>query len=322
MSPRPIKLVPIEKLHETRLKEPVVTIGTFDGVHQGHRAVIKTVVDWARDIDGESTVITFDRHPRSVLNHTWHGCITSLEHRLLLFEQNGVDCCVLLRFHQENAEMGAETFVREIIHEGLGCRRVVLGFDCRFGRNREGGIETLRKMRDRDGGPLFEAREVAPLTIDGRKISSTEIRTAIKEGRLDDAALLLGRPYSIVGTVIIGDGRGRRLGFPTANMNLHHETNPPSGVYHTEAIIHSGSRKGQRFNSVTNIGTRPTFTAAQEKPRAWVEAHLLDFEGDLYGRRIELVFLRRLRDEIRFPGPGELKQAILADIESARDNQL
>ena len=319
MSPKSIRLIPVEKISRTRLVNPVVTLGAFDGIHRGHRAVLKGATDWARDIEGESVVITFDRHPRSVLNGSWHGCITSLEHRILLFEQHGLDCCVLLRFHRENAQMSAEAFARTIIYESLGCRRVVLGFDCKFGRNRGGDIKTLRAMHREGGEPLFEVREIAPLKLDGTKISSTSIRAAIMEGDLDGAGLLLGRPYSIVGTAIRGDGRGRRLGFPTANLNIHHEISPPSGVYHTGVIILSGSRKGRRCNSVTNIGTRPTFSSGQETPRSWVETHLLDFEGDLYGEHIEIVFIRRIRDEIKFAGPGELKQAILADIESVRN---
>jgi riboflavin kinase/FMN adenylyltransferase len=318
LSRKSIRLIPFEKIGEARLTNPVATLGAFDGVHRGHQAVIKTAVDWARDVGGESVIITFDRHPRLVLDHSWPGCITSLEHRIILFEQNGVDCCVLVRFHRETAQMSALDFARGIVLNGLGCTRVVLGFDCRFGRDREGGIETFRQIRDDDGKPVFEVREVPPFTLDGEKISSTAVRAAIAEGRLDEAALFLGRPYSLVGTVIKGSARGKRLGFPTANLNLHHELSPPSGVYETEALILSGGRKGQRFKSLTNIGTRPTFTNSSHPDRNWVETYLMDFEGDLYGQRIEVVFLRRLRDEVKFSGPGELKQAILADIESVR----
>ncbi len=318
MSTDSIRLVPIDHLEKAGLRKPVVTLGTFDGVHRGHQRVIETAVEWAREIGGESAVITFDRHPRSVLDISWQGCITSLEHRLLLFERNGLDCCVLIRFHRRSAEMTAADFAKNVIYEGLGCRRVVLGFDCRFGRKREGSIETFRNLRDENGEPLFEAREVGPHTLDGKKISSTQIRAAIVEGRLARAGELLGRPYSIAGTVIRADARGAKLGYPTANLNLHHEISPPFGVYHTETAIISGPHRGGRFNSITNIGTRPTFEGEALAGRAWVEAHLLDFSGDLYGSRIELIFLRRIRDEIKFSAPAELKRAIAADIDKVR----
>ncbi len=320
MSHKQIRLISIERAAEERLRDPVVTLGAFDGVHRGHQAVIGAVVEWAERIGGESAVITFDRHPRSVLakHKNWQGCITSLEHRLVLFEQAGVDCCVLLRFHRDKSEMSAEDFARKIIYERLGCRRIVLGFDCRFGRDRRGDIKMLREMTDDSGASLFEVRKVAPYTLNGEKISSTNIRAAILTGDLKQAETLLGRAYSVIGTVIRGDARGKRLGFPTANLNLHHEISPPPGVYHTEAIVLSGSRTGQRWPSITNVGTRPTFGDVTAGKRCWIEAHLLDFEGDLYGIRIELVFLERLRDEIKFGGPGELKRAIIADIERVR----
>ncbi len=320
MSHKQIRLISIDKAAEECLRDPVVTLGTFDGVHRGHKAVIGAAVEWATEIGGESAVITFDRHPRSVLadHKNWLGCITSLEHRLLLFEQAGVDCCVLLRFHRSKSEMSADDFARKIIYERLGCRRIVLGFDCHFGRDRLGNAKMLREMTDKKRAPLFEVREVAPYTLAGEKISSTKIRAAILSGDLKQAETLLGRAYSVTGTVIRGDARGRRLGFPTANLNLHHEISPPPGVYHTEAIVLNGSRTGQRWPSVTNVGTRPTFDEASTGKRCWIEAHLLDFEGDIYGTRIELVFLERLRDEIKFSGPGKLKHAIMADIERAR----
>ena len=319
MSRNKIRLVSVERVAEEHLHNPVVTLGTFDGVHRGHQAVIGATVEWAGQVGGESAIITFDRHPRSVLagHKDWQGCITSLEHRLVLFEQAGVGCCVLLRFHRDKSEMAASDFARHIIYERLGCRRIVLGFDCRFGRNREGDAAMLRAMTDERGAPLFEVREVPPFTLDGEKISSTKIRAAILAGELIEAAKLLGRAYSVTGTVIRGDGRGRRLGFPTANLNLHHEIGPPPGVYRTEAIVLGGSRDGQRCPSVTNVGTRPTFDD-EAAARCWIESHLLDFEGDLYGSRIELVFIERLRDEIKFAGPGELKRAIMADIERVR----
>lgn len=312
-----IEFLGLDSVRPDMLREPVATLGTFDGVHMGHRLVLEQTMAWAREAGGQSVVITFDRHPRDVIGHMPTLCITSLEHRLEIFRQVGVDCAVVLRFLAETAHMPPEDFAQRVLHRAIGARRVALGFDCRFGRNRKGSIETLRNMRDEDGGPLFETREVPPVYLDGRKVSSTEIRQAIEEGDLDRAARQLGRPYSIMGKVIHGASRGRDIGYPTANLNLHHELCPPNGVYHTRVVFRSGAYQGRTFESISYIGTRPTFLTADYESRRWAEVHILDeFHNNVYGERMEVMFIKRMREERRFDSATSLADAIRHDIDT------
>ncbi|RKY23665.1 MAG: riboflavin biosynthesis protein RibF [Planctomycetota bacterium] len=309
----------LDNVRADQLRAPVVTLGTFDGVHLGHRRVLEETLAWARDVGGHAVVVTFDRHPRGVLGHRPTLCITSLEHRLELFRQIGVDCAVVLKFHAATAGTAPEEFAGRVFHDAIGARRVVLGFDCRFGKGRAGGIDTLRDMRADDGGPLFEVREAPPVYIDGRKVSSTDIRAAIEAGDLDGAARYLGRPYSIMGKVIHGDSRGHDMGYPTANLNLHHEIGPPTGVYHTRVVFKTGAYRGRAFTSVTNVGTRPTFPTGSHGGRIWVETHILDeFHDNVYGERMEVIFVRRLRAERKFASGKSLAEAIKKDIEQVR----
>lgn len=344
-----IEFLGLHNVRSEELRNPVVTLGTFDGVHLGHRRVLEQTAAWAREAGGQSVVVTFDRHPRDVIRPASRGSfppeadsrpvssdavpenmrtrsqkaaeggptlyITSLEHRLELFKQLGMDCAVVLRFREETAMTPPEEFARRVLYQAIGARRVVLGFDCRFGRNRAGGIDTLRGMKGEDGGALFETREVPPVYVEGHKVSSTVIRSAVETGDLERASKYLGRPYSIMGKVIHGDSRGRDLGYPTANLNLHHELSPPSGVYHTRVVFKTGAYSGRPFESVTNIGTRPTFLKSACEERTWVEVHILDeFHNNVYGDRVEVTFVRRLRDESRFDSKKSLAEAIKGDI--------
>ncbi len=376
-----IEFLGLHNVRSEELRSPVVTLGTFDGVHLGHRRVLEQTAAWAREAGGQSVVVTFDRHPRDVIRPASRGSfppeadsrpvssdtvpedmrtrsqkaakggpasrgsfpsrfltsntaseamrderekaaeggptlyITSLEHRLELFKQLGMDCAVVLRFREETAMTPPEEFARRALYQAIGARRVVLGFDCRFGRNRAGGIDTLRGMKGEEGGALFETREVPPVYVEGRKVSSTVIRSAVETGDLERASKYLGRPYSIMGKVIHGDSRGRDIGYPTANLNLHHELSPPEGVYHTRVVFKTGAYSGRPFESVTNIGTRPTFLKSAREGRTWVEVHILDeFHNNVYGDRMEVTFVRRLRDECRFDSRESLAEAIKEDI--------
>ncbi len=297
----------LDALSPDRFRAPAVTLGVFDGVHRGHLLILERLRSSARRLGGDAVVVTFDRHPRLVIAGSAPPTITSLEHRLVLFERAGVDATAILRFDERLAAMPAERFLGEILLGKIGARAIVLGADSHFGREREGNIRFLEERRERHGYEL----EAVPLLArpGGRGISSTVIRAAISEGRLDDAAEMLGRPVSLLGRVERGDERGRRLGFPTANLALHHELHPPRGVYAGNVEV-----DGVRYRALVNIGVRPTFDGPACE---LVEVHLLGFEGNLYGRVLEVEFLRRLRDERRFESPDALTAQIRADREAA-----
>ncbi len=289
---------------------PVVTIGMFDGVHRGHQKIIESIHNYATSKKGESVVITFDRHPKNIIENRPPSFITSLEHRLTLFERLGVDYAVILKFDQKLAQMTAEDFVREILVSWLGVKCIVLGFNCRFGKDREGNIILVRKLADTYG---FEVYECPPVIYRGQVISSTAIRQAILEGALEKAEAMLGRPVTVLGTVVKKSGRGRTLGYPTANLDLHHEVRPPRGVYGTK--IHWGE---QDHLALTNIGLRPTFAREPftgEGETLEIEVHILDFRESIYGQILEVQFLFKIRDEIPFKTAEELKAQIERDKE-------
>jgi riboflavin kinase/FMN adenylyltransferase len=280
------------------LVRPVATLGVFDGVHRGHLVILQQTIDWAREIQGTSVVITFDRHPDTVLRARPDENITSLEHRLALMEKAGVDAAVVLRFDTALAEMPAEDFVRDVLVGGVGVVGVVLGFNARFGSRASGDAELLKRMGADNG---FTVRTAGPLILEGSPVSSTRVRMLIRSGKLEEAARLLGRPVSLRGTVVHGAARGRTLGFPTANLNLHHEVTPPNGVY--VGLVHMEDRP--RWGLV-NIGTRPTF-CEEEQARKTVEVFIDQFDGGLYGQTVEVDLTRFLRTEMRFPSVDALR---------------
>lgn len=302
------------------LRGPVAaTIGVFDGVHRGHRRVLDELVAWARAGGGESVVVTFDRHPREVLTGARPAALASLEHRLVLLARAGVDAALVLPFDETTASTEAEDFARDVLAGALHARRVLLGANHRFGRGRRGDLALLERLGPELG---LEARELAlePADEEGQVISSTAIRDAIATGRLGDAERMLGRPVTVLGQVVRGDARGRTLGFPTANLDLHHEARPPSGVYAASVAVGAGREPpvegAPRSLAVVNVGRRPTFHP--EAGEALVEVHVLDFSGDLYDRTLEVSFLAKLRDERRFSGAAELVAQIAADVREAR----
>jgi len=288
----------------------VLSVGMFDGVHLGHRAILEANVARARALGGVATVLTFRRHPKHLLLGRAPRTLTTLEHRLELFARAGIEHAVVLPFDQALRQLSAAEFVRQIALEALGTRAFVLGFDSKFGHDREGTPEALTAMG--------MAVEVAPkVLVLGRPVSSTAIREAVELGDLAAAAAMLGRPVSVFGRVVHGSSLGHRIGFPTANLNLRHGLHPPPGVYASR--VHHLARGGPRRThpGVTNIGFRPTVAPAPPR-EPQVEVHLLDFEGDLYGERIELEFVARLRGEKRFSGVDELAAQIARDIAEAR----
>lgn len=284
---------------QTKLTSSVVTLGVFDGVHLGHQEVIKKTINLANERNGESVILTFDRHPKSVLSQTQQSCITSLEHRLVLFEQLGVDISVVLEFEKKISEISAEDFITKILHEWLSAKVIVLGFDCSFGKDRKGNASMVRSYAEKYG---FEVVVCDPLDFEGEITSSTTIRKHVIQGNLQKARGMLGRRVSVFGTVVKGSGRGHGLGFPTANLNLHHEIKPPSGVYATKVFM-----EGKEFSAITNIGTCPTFEDSAHNDEPIVEVHIIDFSESIYGKDMEVQFLYKLREEARFGSVDELK---------------
>ncbi|MBL8863880.1 MAG: bifunctional riboflavin kinase/FAD synthetase [Planctomycetes bacterium] len=291
----------------------VVSVGVFDGVHLGHQEILARNVAAARELGARATVVTFRQHPKSVLLGRAPRTLTSLEHRLELFRRAGIEHTVALTFDDALRAVPAADFAREFLSGTLRARRLVLGFDSKFGRAREGTPEHL-------AGLGHDVEVVGQVVVAGRPVSSTAIREAVELGDLESAAAMLGRPVAVYGEVVPGDHLGRRLGFPTANLDLHHELHPPLGVYAVRArVVRYGrtTEVGPDLAGVANIGFRPTVAPQRaEVPR--IEVHLLDFEGDLYGRHLELEFARRLRGEQRFEDLPALRAQIARDVAQAR----
>lgn len=292
----------------------VVSIGVFDGVHLGHAAILEANVAASRELGAEPCVLTFRDHPKGLLLGRAPKTLTTLDHRLELFSRAGIEHTVVLSFDDELRQLSAADFARGIAVEGLGVRRFVLGFDSKFGRDREGSAAFL----EREGYDVVVVRKVSSR---GRAVSSTAIREAVELGDLEGAAAMLGRPVSVFGEVVGGRRLGRELGFPTANLDLHHELHPPVGVY--ACRVRRLQDDPAPRPAVANIGFRPTIESRGEAGGGaelpLVEVHLLDFEGDLYGERIEVEFVARLRGEERFSGVDELRNQIARDVAAARE---
>jgi riboflavin kinase/FMN adenylyltransferase len=284
-----------------------VALGTFDGVHLGHRAILDAAVRRAREARIQAVACTFDPHPMDVLQpQRAPGAIASLDERLALIGERGIDATVVLAFTLELARMEPEAFVKDVLRARLQAQQVVVGYNHTFGRGARGDARLLEALAPRLG---FEATVIPPLVIDDVPVSSSGIRAALRAGDVARAAHDLGRPYSIAGEVVSGAGRGRRLGFPTANLRLERPLAVPGGVYACRAQV-----AGREKPAVVNIGVRPTF----EETVLAVEAYLLDFSGDLYGARMVLSFVARLRGEQKFESVGALTAQIGTDIEHAR----
>jgi len=290
-----------------RLSNTVATLGIFDGLHVGHRKVIGLVVDAAERAHGTSVAVTFDRHPGSVIGNRPEPMITSLRHRLKLLEGLGLDFCLVIEFTDEIAGMEASDFVRTVLCDLLGVRLLIVGFDCRFGKDRRGNTELCTALGRELG---FEATIVPPVLIGGQVVSSTVIRHAIARGELRRVERLLGRPYSLLGTVVHGDGRG--IGYPTANLDLNYELLPPCGVYAARALLND-----RPLAAVASVGTRSTFHHEPDAPIV-VEVHVLDRHPDLYGTELEVQLLERIRDQQAFGSARELQEHIRGDIATAR----
>jgi riboflavin kinase/FMN adenylyltransferase len=290
-----------------RLRAPVIAIGNFDGVHRGHAYLFRETRRLAATT-GESVVLTFDPHPAKVLAPAFAPpLITPLARKLELIAATGIDVTVVEPFDPHLAAKSPGEFVDEVLVAALGARHVCVGYDFTFGRARSGTLLLLEELgRSRD----FGVTVVAAQTVDGMVCSSTKVREFVLEGRVEGAALLLGRDPEVEGVVIRGDGRGKSIGVPTANLKPVTELLPKNGVYAGWAEL-----DGKKVAAAINVGTNPTFTTAHP---ITVEAHLLDVSEDLYGRRLRVGFTRRLRAEERFPSAAALVAQIEKDIEETR----
>ena len=286
-----------------------LAIGVFDGVHLGHQAVIRRALDAAQRGGGTAVVVTFDPHPVRVLRpEQAPRLLTSTAHKLRLIRDLGVSHQLVIHFDQAFAATEPEEFIRALAAASRPLREICVGFEWSFGKGRAGNLALL----DRLGAQLgFEEVGVKAVTVDDEIVSSTLIRRAIEDGNLERANRFLGRPFTILGTVVEGDKLGRTIGFPTANLSAHNEQYPPNGVYAVEV------RRGTEIlHGVVNIGVRPTIANASGE--RVLEAHLFDFTGDLYGEDLEITFRKFLRPEQKFAGLDALKAQIARDAEAAR----
>jgi riboflavin kinase/FMN adenylyltransferase len=297
-------------LQSIYLKGTWLTIGSFDGVHRGHQEIIQTLTDGAHRAGQPAVVLTFYPHPAAVLRNRQDSFyLTAPEERAALLGVLGVDVVITHPFNLSVAGLSALDFM-QLLKEHLDLRQLFVGHDFALGHGREGTVPRLRELGHELG---YSVNVHPPFEIDGQVVSSSGVRAFLAEGDVASAARLLGRPYQVRGVVSPGDGRGRTIGVPTANLDVWPQRIiPKAGVYVCRAHF-----EGLTLGAVTNIGVRPTFE--QQSPTARVEAHILNFEGDLYGREIQLDFYTRLRDEQRFPGIEALVDQIHRDIRRSQE---
>ena len=289
----------------------VVTVGTFDGVHRGHQAILRYLTERARQRDGVSTVVSFDPHPREVVHGESVPLLTTIDERAMLLEQYGLERFVVIPFTQAFAQLRPEAYVEEILLRRVGLKEIVIGYDHRFGRNREGDRDLLERMGMAHG---FTVDVIPPQEVDHDIVSSSTIRELLLEdGDVQRATDMLGHPYALQGIVEEGEGRGRKLGYPTANIAVNDERKliPDIGVYATRVRI--GDTQ-PTYGGMMNIGRRPTF----EDMNVTVEVHLLGFEGSIYGETLHVEFLQRLRDEQKFGSADALVAQLSRDEEHCR----
>lgn len=291
-----------------------LTIGNFDGVHLGHQAMLARLKEAADRLDLVSCVMTFEPHPREFFAPDQAPTrLTSLREKLELLAEAGVERVQVCRFNFNFAKISAEDFIARILQRGLGVRWVLVGDDFRFGARRTGDFAMLKACSARHG---FEVAEMPSFTVDGLRVSSTAVREALASGDLDLARRLLGRPYSISGRVVDGDKLGKKIGFPTANMQLRHNRPPLSGIFAVEVHGAVESSPQQVTRGVASLGVRPT---VHESGKPVLEVHLFDFEQEIYGRHLRMDFLHKLRDEEKYSDLDTLTRQIERDVENAKN---
>lgn len=290
-----------------RLNNAIVTSGTFDGVHKGHQVILSRLKEIADKSEGESVLITFWPHPRMVLNHNsgFLKLINTFEEKIQYLEENGVEHLIKIPFTLEFANTSSEDFIKNILVDGIGTRKLVIGYNHRFGRNREGSFENLVRNAPKYG---FEVEEIPKHEIDHIGISSTKIRKALDTGDITTANLFLGRNFTISGKVIHGDKLGRKLGYPTANIHVEesYKIRPGTGIY--AVYVHM---EGKKYKGMLNIGRRPTINGINKR----IEVHILGFDRMIYNKSIRIEFIQRVRDEIKFKTLEALKRQLQMDRE-------
>lgn len=293
------------------VKNAVVTIGAFDGVHVGHQSIINRMLGIAQQHKGEAVLVTFDPHPRLVLQKDAKvKLLTSIKERINLLKKAGVDHLIIIPFDKNFSNLTSLEFIRDILVEKIGTKRLVIGYDHHFGRNREGSFNHLMKY-----GPIygFDVEEIPPQEVNYINVSSTKIRNAIQEGDVVKAAEYMGHPYTIGGLVIKGEQIGRSIGFPTANIKVE-EVNkliPKEGVYAVR-VIHDN----KKFSGMLNIGYRPTVGRDNQLS---IEVHIFDFQKNIYGRQITLEIIKHVRNEIQFTNVNDLKSQLERDLMESKN---
>jgi len=284
----------------------VLTVGTFDGVHEGHKVLIKAVVERAKDLSARSVIVTFDPHPRDIINPGSSGIhlLSTLPERCELLADLGIDEMVVIPFDRDFSLLSSEEFIRDVIYKKIGVKEFIIGYDHQFGKDREGTIETVRSLGDELG---FAANVISRQEVENQTVSSTSIRKALQdEGDTGKAAKFLGRYYILNGTVVHGEKRGAKIGFPTANIHTDQAKKiiPKIGVYAVWIRVDKTYHP-----AMMNIGKRPTFDGED----ITMEVHIFDFDADIYGKEVQTQFVQRLRDEKKFSGIGELKDQLKED---------
>jgi len=291
-----------------RGKGTAATIGNFDGVHLGHQKILRNLLDRARSADLTSAVLTFHPHPARVLRPAVApALLETLDQRLAAIGALGIEAALVARFDMELAKLGPEDFVRQFLVDTMRAQAVLIGGNFRFGHKQAGDAKMLAELGQRWG---FEVEIVAPVTANGVVVSSSAIRNALREGKVDEARRMLGRPFALAGKIQVGSGQGRKLVVPTLNLATEQELLPKSGVYATEAVL-----EGKTYYAATNVGVRPTFDGS----RMTIESHLFDFNETLTDGNLEIRFWHRLRDERKFASPAELREQVLRDLEQAKE---
>lgn len=291
-----------------KITNSIITLGNFDGLHLGHQELIRTIIRRAKEVNAVSMVVTFRPHPLKILSpEICPPLISIYEEKIRLFEKLGVEVLVKIPFTVEFSSMKPKEFVKKILCDLLGAKEIFVGYNYRFGKGREGNIQTLKKFGEEFG---FTVREVEQVSLQGEIISSTGIRNLLREGEVEHAAKLLGRHYAITGVVVKGDGRGKTIGFPTANIAPKHTIIPSKGVYAVRITA-----RDKCYNGVSNIGLRPTFN----KKELTLEVHIFAFNEDLYGEEVTVCFLHKIREEKKFPDAEALILQIQSDIQSAQE---
>lgn len=291
------------------IKNAVVTIGTFDGVHLGHQEILSRIIELAKKNNGETALVTFWPHPRFVINPEDDSLklLSTFEEKAGILDSLGIDHLIKIKFTREFSQWSSEKFIQEVIISALHTKKLVIGYDHHFGKDREGSFDHLKEHSARYG---FTVEEISRQDIDDVGISSTKIRTALAEGAVERASEFLGRPYEIMGSVIQGDKIGRTLGFPTANILVEapYKLIPEDGTYAVKVLI-----AGNTYNAMLNIGVRPTVNGKERR----MEAHLFDFDQKIYDEKITVLFIKRLRDEHKFESKEALMQQLTKDKEAA-----